>query len=191
MSKVSANSLKFGNILVIKGELWRICKMPEHVKPGKGPAYIQVLMKHVKTGRKKNERFSSSDYLEKAFLDKIAVQYLYTQGDNIVLMKLGSYEQINAASSILEERVALLQDAMELKAHIFEEEIIELELPSTVEVEVAQTDPVVKGATVTSSYKKAILSCNLRVLVPPYIEPNERIIIKTDDLSFQERAKKK
>jgi len=188
--KIPANALKIGTILVIENSLWKVAKPPEHVKPGKGPAYVQTELKNVKTGTKKNERFNSSDYLDKAFLEQKTMQYLYADGNDLILMDTENYDQININKNILDEdRLALLSDNMMLKAQFFGSEIVELELPHSIIVEVIECDPVIKGATASPSYKSAIITNNVRVKVPPYISQGEKIVIKTEDLSFVERAK--
>lgn len=189
MEKISANNLKPGHVLVLDSQLWVITKNPEHVKPGKGPAYVQAEMKNVKTGTKKNERFSSSDYLDKAFLEQKNMQYLYTEGDDLVLMDTENYEQINVTKNIVGEKYVLLVDNMLLKAEFFDNQIISMSFPQNMVAEVAEADPAIKGGTVAPSYKTAILTNGLKVKVPNYVESGEKIVINTEDLSFVERAK--
>jgi elongation factor P len=187
--KITATAIKAGNILVYKNELWVVHKQPEHVKPGKGPAYMQVEMKNLKTGGKLNERMSSSDYIERAQLEQKDFQYLYSEGDNLVLMDLESFEQILLPQTILGDKLPFIVDNMVVKVEFYEEEALSIELPTTVILEIEQTDPVIKGATATASFKPAILSNGVRVLVPPYLTTGEKIVVKTEDASFVERAK--
>jgi elongation factor P len=176
--KVSANSIKVGNILVYRDELWRVIKSPEHVKPGKGPAYVQLEMKNLKTGNKLNERVSSSDYLEKAQLEQKDFQFLYLEDEKLVLMDTENFEQITLNKDLLGDKFQFL-----------EETPLSVELPQTIIGEVVETDPVIKGSTVTSSYKPAILSNGVKVMVPSYLTVGEKIVVKTEDSSFVERAK--
>ncbi len=187
--KITANSIRAGNILVYNEELWVVSKTPEHTKPGKGGAYVQVEMKNFKTGTKLNERFSSSDYVEKAQLEHRDLQFLYLEGDKLVVMDNETFDQILIDKKILAERLSLLEDNMILKIQFYGEEALKIELPPTIIVEIKETDPVIKGSTVTSSYKPAILTNGVKVMVPPYLVASEKIVIKTEDLSYVERVK--
>lgn len=187
--KIVATTIRAGHKLVYKDELWVVTKQPEHVKPGKGPAYVQVEMKNLKTGGKLNERLNSSDYVERAQFEQKDHQYLYAEGDNLVMMDMESYEQIHIDPKMLGEKLPLLQDNMIIKLEFFEEKPIGVELPATVTLEIIETDPVIKGATATSSYKPAILEGDVKTSVPPYLVTGEKIVIKTEDCSFVERAK--
>lgn len=187
--KIAATTIKAGNKLVYKDELWVVTKQPEHVKPGKGPAYMQVEMKNLKTGNKLNERFNSSDYIERAQFEQQDHQYLYAEGDNLVMMNMASFEQIHIPSSMLGDKLPLLQDNMVVSLEFHEEEPIGLELPATVSLEITETDPVIKGATATSSYKPAMLAGGVKTSVPPYLVTGEKIVIKTEDFSYVERCK--
>jgi len=187
--KITATAIKAGNILVYKDDLWVVSKQPEHTKPGKGPAYMQVEMKNIKTGSKLNERLNSGDYIEKAQLEQRDFQYLYSEDDKLVLMDLESFEQILLPQSLLGEKLPFIQDNMVIKVEFYQEQALNIELPSTVVVEIVETDPVLKGATATASYKRAILSNGVKVSVPPYLVTGEKIVVKTEDASFVERAK--
>jgi elongation factor P len=188
--KVAANSVRTGHILIYNDDLWVVAKQPEHTKPGKGPAYIQVEMKNLKTGTKTNERFNSSDYLDRAQLEQKEYQYLYMEGSNLVLMDLETFEQIHLSQDVVgEENMPYLADNMIVIIESFQEKPLNLRLPATVILEVKETDPVIKGATATSSYKPAIMENGLRVMVPPYLTTGEKIVVKTEDSTFVERAK--
>lgn len=189
MSKISANAVKLNNVLVINNELWVVSKPPEHVKPGKGPAYVQVELKNIKTGTKNNQRLSSSDYVEKAFLETKSMNYLYTDGDDLVLMDNDNYEQLNVSQSIIQDLLPLLTENMTVKVELFENQVINLYLPQNLTVTIDETEPVIKGATVTSSYKTAKLTNGLNIKVPPYIKSGEQVVINTQNLEFVERAK--
>lgn len=187
--KVSANSIRAGNILVYENDLWVVSKMPEHTKPGKGGAYVQIEMKNLKTGTKINERFISTIYLERASLEQAEYTYLYEENNTLVLMNQENFEQIHVPKDIVSGVTAYLTDNMTVTLESFEEKPINLYLPSTVIVEIEETSPVIKGATATASYKPAILTNGIRVMVPPYLTPGEKIIVKTEDSTFVERAK--
>ncbi len=187
--KIGANSIKLGNILVYEDGLWVVAKAPEHVKPGKGPAYVQVELKNLKTGTKVNKRLSSSDTVEKASLERSKYQYLYKDGSDLVLMDMTNFEQILVQSNILGEKEAYLTDNMEVEVETYDEKPLQIILPINVIVEIEDTQPYIKGAAVTSSYKNAKLTNGIVVMVPPYLTTGEKIIVKTEDNSFVSRAK--
>ena len=189
--KITATTIRAGNILNYEGALWVVSKQPEHTKPGKGPAYMQVEMKNVKTGTKLNHRFNSSDYVERAQLEQRDFQYLYMEGDNLVLMDLENFEQMHVNKKIAEDKLPFLADNMQVTLEFFEEDPLNMTLPTTVSLVIEETDPVIKGSTATASYKPAILSNGVRVMVPPYLVTGEEIIVKTEDASFVERANKR
>lgn len=187
--KISANEVKLGNILDYKDNLWVVAKNPEHTKPGKGGAYVQLELKNMHNGSKLNQRFSSTERLEKAFLERKTMQYLYIEGDHLIVMDPESFEQLSIDQSLLGEKLPLLTDGMEIEAEFYQDKPINIKLPANLIVEIAETDPVIKGSTVTSSYKPALLTNGLKVTVPPYLTSGEKIIIKSEDLTFIERAK--
>ncbi|XVN41004.1 MAG: elongation factor P [Rickettsia endosymbiont of Argas persicus] len=187
--KISANSIRTGNILVYNNDLWVVSKQPEHTQPGKGGAYVQVEMKNLKTGTKRNDRFSSSDYLEKAELEQKDYQFLYFEDNNIILMDTQSFEQIAVSKEILDEKLPFLAENMNVTVEFYNEKPLSIELPATVILEIIETDPVIKGATVTSSPKQATLTNGIKVKVPQYLEAGEKIVVKTEDSIYVERAK--
>ncbi len=187
--RISANDIKAGNILDYEGELWMVAKTPEHTKPGKGGAYVQVEMKNLRTGNKLNQRFSSVENVERAFLEFKEMQFLYMEDTKLVLMDPESFEQLMLNKEMLGDKFPFLTDGMVVTVEFYQDKALNIRLPQTVVVEVEQTDPVIKGSTVTSSYKPAILTNGLRVMVPPYLVTGEKIIVKTEDLTFVERSK--
>ena len=187
--RISANEIKIGNILDYKDELWQVAKNPEHTKPGKGGAYVQVEMKNLRTGTKLNQRFSSSESVEKAFLERKKMQYLYAEDHHLVFMDPDSFEQLMLDKALIGEKFPLLTEGMDLEVEFYKDDPLNIQLPANLVVEIAETDPVIKGATVTSSYKPAVLTNGLRVLVPPYLVSGEKIVIKSEDLAYVERAK--
>lgn len=187
--RISANDIKSGNILDYEGQLWMVSKNPEHTKPGKGGAYVQVEMKNLRTGNKLNQRFSSVENVERAFLESKEMQFLYIEDGKLILMDPESFEQIMLQADMLGDKLPFLTDGMNVTVEFYQEKALNIKLPQTVLVEVEQTDPVIKGSTVTSSYKPAMLTNGLRVMVPPYLVSGEKIIVKTEDLTFVERAK--
>jgi elongation factor P len=187
--KISANDIKVGNLLEIDNELMLVLKPPVHTKPGKGGAYVQLEMRILKTGNKIHSRLSSSDNVEKASLEQKDFQYLYKEGSELVLMDLESFEQINIDSEIIGDKLPYLEDNMQITVEFYKDKIISIKLPTTVILEIIETSPAIKGSTVTSSYKPAILSNGIKTSVPPYLVTGEKILVKTEDNSFVERVK--
>jgi elongation factor P len=187
--KISANDIKIGNILDYENELWTVIKNPEHTKPGKGGAYVQVEMKNLRTGNKLNQRFSSTESVDKAFLEYQEMQYLYAEGEHLVFMDPSTFEQKLLDKKLLGDKLPFLTDNMNVDVEFYQEIPLNIKLPKTVIVEIEMTDPVIKGSTITSSYKPAILTNGLKVAVPPYLVTGEKIVVKTEDLIFVERAK--
>ena len=185
--KINGNEIRPGNVIQHKNGLW-IAVKTNHVKPGKGPAYAQVELKNVIDGTKLNERFRSSETVERVRLEQKAHQFLYAEGDMLVFMDLESYEQIQLPEDLLGERAAFLQDGMEVKIESHEARPIGVTLPDQVTLEVVEAEPVVKGQTAASSNKPAILENGIRVMVPPFVETGEKIVVDTNELIYVKRA---
>ncbi|GBF27977.1 elongation factor P [bacterium MnTg02] len=185
--KMNGNEIRPGNVIQHKGGLWVAVKT-QHVKPGKGGAFAQVELKNLIDGTKLNERFRSSQTVERVRLEQSDYQFLYKEGDMLVFMNLESYEQIEIAEDFLDDRAAFLQDGMQVKVESHEGKPIAISLPDQVALEVSETEPVVKGQTATSSYKPAILENGIRVMVPPFVGHGEKIIVDTNELTYVRRA---
>ncbi len=186
--KINANSLRPGNILEYKNKLWVILKL-SRTQPGKGGAFVQAEMKDIKEGTKLNERFRSNEGVEKAHLDTQEYQFLYMDGDNLTLMDVNSYEQISVAREVVGESAVYLKDSMMVNVVSHESSPIAVELPEEVAFKVVEADAVVKGQTAASSNKPAILENGVRVMVPPFIESGDVIIVKTADGAYVGREK--
>lgn len=186
--KVNANSIRPGNILEHQGKLWVVAKI-QHTQPGKGGAYIQVEMKELKAGTKLNERFRSSEDVEKVRLDQVEYQFLYRSDDMLTLMHLESYEQIDVQSALAGDAEVFLQDGMQVTVESYEGDIVHVLLPETVNLKIDETEAVVKGQTAASSNKPAVLENGVRVMVPPFIEAGDEIVVRTEDASYVERVK--
>ncbi|MGH6737282.1 MAG: elongation factor P [Methyloceanibacter sp.] len=185
--KINGNEIRPGNVIQHKGALWVAVKT-SHVKPGKGPAYAQVELKNAIDGTKLNERFRSSETVERVRLEQKDYQYLYAEGDMLTFMDTDTYDQIQLPRDFLEERAAFLQDGMTVTVESHEGRAIGVTLPGQVTLEVVEADPVVKGQTAASSYKPAKLENGVRVLVPPFVEAGERIVVDTNELTYVRRA---
>jgi elongation factor P len=158
------------------------------VKPGKGPAYAQVELKNAIDGTKLNERFRSSETVERVRLEQKDYQFLFAEGDMLTFMDLDTYDQIAIPRDFLEERAAFLQDGMKVTIESYEERPIGIALPDQVTLAVVEAEPVVKGQTAASSYKRAMLENGVRVLVPPFVGVGERVVVDTNELTYVRRA---
>ena len=185
--KINGNEIKPGNVIEHKGGLWVAVKT-NAVKPGKGGAFNQVELKNLIEGTKLNERFRASETVEKIRLEQKDFQYLYAEGDMLVFMDQNTYEQLELQQEFVGERSAFLQDGMSVRVEMYEEKPIGIALPDQVTLEITEADPVVKGQTVSSSYKPAVMENGIRVMVPPFIEAGERIIVDTNEISYIRRA---
>ncbi|MGB7287188.1 MAG: elongation factor P [Salaquimonas sp.] len=185
--KINGNQIKPGNVLEHNGTLWAVVKT-DHVKPGKGGAFAQVEMKNLLNGSKLNERFRATESVEKVRLEQTDFQYLYEQGDMLVFMDEETYEQLELQKDFVGDRAAFLQDGMKVTVELYEEKPIGIRLPDYVTLEVVEAEPVVKGQTVSSSYKPAILDNGVRCMVPPFISVGERIIVDTAEIIYVRRA---
>ncbi len=185
--KISAFDVRIGNLMEHQGKLWRILKK-NHVKPGKGGAFVQLEMKCISDGTKLNERFRSEDKMEKAHVEPRNMQYLYLDGDNYVFMNNSSYEQISMSSDDLEAEAPYLLPNTELQINFHNDNPIGIELPAAVTLQVVETDSVVKGQTASGSGKPAVLETGHKVTVPTFINAGERVKINTDTGEYIERA---
>ena len=185
--KINGNQIKPGNVLEHNGQLWAVVKT-DHVKPGKGGAFAQVEMKNLLNGSKLNERFRATESVEKVRLEQKDFQYLYEQEDMLVFMDNETYEQLELAKDFVGERAAFLQDGMMVTVDMYEEKPIGISLPDQVVLEVVETEPVVKGQTVSSSYKPSKLENGVRCMVPPFISAGERIVVDTSEIAYLRRA---
>jgi elongation factor P len=186
--KIIANDIRIGNVLEYNGKLWIVSKT-SHTQPGKGGAYMQVEMKEMRNGTKLNHRFRSGEEVERAHLDTKDLQYLYIDIDKIFLMDMKTYDQLEINKDLLgEDLVAFLKEGMMLKAQIYEDNPISLSLPEKVEAVVSECEAVVKGQTAASSYKPAILENGVRIMVPPFINQGDRVIVSTVTMEYLERA---
>ncbi|WP_428390828.1 elongation factor P [Lichenicoccus sp.] len=186
--KQQANLIRAGQVIEHDGRRWTVLKQ-QIISPGKGGAFIQVDMRDLKTGNKTNERWRTADTVERLLTEQKEYTYSYTDGDNLVLMDPETFEQAMIPAAILGDGAAFLQDNMEVVVDLVEGDPVGMHLPPQVTLEIIEADPVVKGQTATSSYKPAKLSNGVKTMVPPFIETGERIVVRTDDASYVERAK--
>ena len=186
--KILGNEIKPGMIIEHKNDLWLVLKA-QHVKPGKGGAFNQVELKSVKKGTKLNERFRSSDSVEKAILDDKKFAYIYKDENNYHFMDQVNFEQIQINKSLLGEKGNLLKENMEVNVQFYEDQALSVDLPNTVELIIEQTDAAIKGQTASSSYKPATLENGINIQVPPFINSGDKIILDTRTLEYVKKIK--
>ena len=181
--KINAGEIRVGMLLEYKNDLWQVIKT-QHVKPGKGGAFAQVEMKSLNKNTKLNERFRSSEDVEKASLDDINYNYLYADESNYFFMEPKSFEQINLKKDIVGEKGRLLSENLEVTISFYNNLPIFVDLPNQVTWRIKNTDVAIKGQTVSSSYKPATLDNGLNIQVPPFIEAGDEIIVDTRNLEY-------
>ena len=185
--KINGNEIRPGYVIQHQNSLW-IAVKTDAVKPGKGPAYAQVELKNLLNGSKLNERFRSSETVERVRLEQKDHTYLFAEGDMHVFMDTQDYEQINLSAELLGDRAAFLQDGMKVTIDMHEGTPIGVQFPQNVTLEIVETEPTVKGQTASSSYKPAIADNGLRVMVPPYMSVGDRVIVNTETMEYVKRA---
>ena len=181
--KINAGEIRVGMLLEYKNDLWQVLKT-QHVKPGKGGAFAQVEMKSVGKNTKLNERFRSSETVEKASLEETNFNYIYSDENNYFFMDTKTFEQIEIKKDIIGEKGKLLTENLEVSVSFYNENAISVELPNQVNCKIASTDVALKGQTVSSSYKPAILDNGIKIQVPPFIEVEDKIILDTRTLEY-------
>ncbi len=181
--KINAGEIRVGMLLEHKDDLWQVLKT-QHVKPGKGGAFAQVEMKSVNRNTKLNERFRSSEAIEKASLDENKYNFLYEDESNYFFMEPKSFEQIEIKKEIIGEKGKLLSENLEVSVSFYKESPILVDLPNQVTCKIETTDAALKGQTVSSSYKPATLDNGLSIQVPPFIESGDDIILDTRNLEY-------
>jgi elongation factor P len=181
--KLYASEIRVGMLIEYKNDLWQVLKT-QHVKPGKGGAFAQIEMKSVNKNTKLNERFRSSESVEKASLDETKFNYLYEDETDYYFMDPKSFNQINIKKKIVGEKGKMLTENLEVSISFYNDSPLSVELPNQVTCIVATTDVALKGQTASSSYKPATLSNGINIQVPPFIESDDKIIIDTRTMEY-------
>lgn len=185
--KIDGNAIRPGNVIEHEGDLWRAVKI-QHTQPGKGGAYLQVELKNLIDGTKKNERFRSSEKVERVRMDTKDYQYLFGDDDSLTFMDMETFDQIALPRDNVGDQAVFLQDGMAVLIEFIEERPISVQLPEHVTLEVMETEPVVKGQTAASSYKPAQMDNGVRVMVPPFVGIGDRVVVATADSTYVRRA---
>src|SRR5688572_13191546 len=189
--KVNAITLRHGHVIDMQdGKLWMVTKH-DIMQPGKGASVIQIEMRDIRSGNKNNVRFRTQEVVERVRLDQNEYQYLFNDGAGVyTFMNQSNYEQLEVKEDIIgTQKAKFLQDGMTVTIETFENEPLSVELPDSVILLIVEAEPVVKGQTASASYKPAILENGVRILVPPHIEAGIKVVVKTEDASYVERAK--
>ncbi len=186
--KVAASSLRRGAVVDMEGRLY-VVLTAENIHPGKGTPVTQLAMRRISDGVKVSERWRTTEQVERAFVDDRNYTFLYQDGEGYHFMQPETFDQVVVSEDVVGDSASWLQDGMIVTLSTHEEVPIALELPRLVTFEIVETEPAVKNQTASSSYKPAILTNGARIMVPPYIAAGTRVVILTEDGSYQERAK--
>ncbi len=181
--KISANEIRVGMLIEYKNDLWEVLKT-QHVKPGKGGAFAQIEMKSLNKNTKINERFRSSETVEKASVEEIKFNFSYEDEDNYYFINPKSFEQINIKKKIVGEKGKLLIENLDVSISFHDEKPLTVSLPNQINCKIKTTDVALKGQTVSSSYKPAVLDNGLKIQVPPFIESGDEIIVDTRTIEY-------
>lgn len=184
---ININDIKNGMTIIMDGNLCQIVEF-QHVKPGKGPAFVRIKLKNLRTGSIVEDTYNTNIKVEKAHIDKMPMQYLYQDGANYVFMNTQTYDQIEIPESKLENEKKFLKEGMEIQIDFYEGEIIGISLPEKIEFEVVETEPAVKGNTTNNAMKDATIETGYTLKVPLFINQGEKIIISTRDGKYSSRA---
>ena len=185
--KINASEIRVGMLLEYKNDLWQVLKT-QHVKPGKGGAFAQVEMKSLNKNTKLNERFRSSETVEKASVEEAKYNFLYEDENNYFFIEPKSFEQIEIKKNIIGEKGKLLTENLQVSVSFYNNLPISVELPNQVTCKIDSTDVALKGQTVSSSYKPAVLNNGLNIQVPPFIEAGDEVIVDTRNLEYVKKV---
>lgn len=184
---ISVNDFKTGLTILVDGVLYRVLDF-QHVKPGKGAAFVRSKLRNLRTGAVNEKTFRAGEKVEKAQIDNRKVQYLYASGDQHVFMDTDSYEQFELSETQIEYELKFLRENMEINVIQYQGETLGVELPKSVELEVTETEPGIKGDTSGGGSKTATVETGLVVTVPLFINVGDKLIINTDEGSYVSRA---
>ena len=187
--KIKATNIRAGDLLDIDGVLHKVVDST-HVTPGKGKAHMQFKLRNLETGSNVERRMNSDEIAEKAFLENFKMIYQYQDGDHYVFMNMESYDQVFVHREGLTEQIPYMVPDVEVTAYLYEGNVISVELPISVDLEVTETAPRVKGATVTNQPKPAAVETGLVINVPPFVETGEKVRIDTRTGQYMERVVK-
>ncbi len=185
--KISGNEIKTGMIIEHNNDLWEVLKT-QHVKPGKGGAFNQVEMKSINKETKLNERFRSSDNVERAIVEEVEYNFLYEDKGEFYFINNKTFEQISLKQELMGEKSKFLSEGLEVKIGLYNDIPIKIDLPNQIESKIETTDVAIKGQTAASSYKPALLENGISILVPPFIEIGDKIIVDTRTIEYVKKV---
>ena len=188
MAKVLATEIRAGNLIEWDKRVWRVLKCYHVHVGGRGGAFMQLEMKDIESGTKTNQRIRTDEKVERAFLEPRNMEYLYQEGDSYIFMDRETYEQLSFSRDFLEEQAGYLLPNLQVQVNFYHGRAIGVQLPPSVVIAVADTEPGIKSATVTTAFKPATLETGLVVQVPPFVNTGEKIRVNTEDGSYMERA---
>lgn len=186
--KVNANQLRKGNVVEVNGKLYAVMTA-QNIQPGKGTPVTQVDLRDLSTGLKISERYRTTESVERVFIDTRDFQFLFAEGDTLTFMDVENYEQVGVPRDVVGDSAVYLQDGMKVAISLYDGKPVSVEMPQTVVLEVTDTEPAIKSQTAASSYKPAILSNGVRVMVPPFIAVGTRVVVNVGENAYMERAK--
>ena len=186
--KLNANLIKVGNVLKHKNKMMEVLST-SIIKPGKGGAFIQVEMRDIKSGVKFNERWRTSENVEKISVNEIEVTFLFIESGTFTVMNNQNFEQMTYSSELIKDKEKLLEDGMQIILELVDEKVTKVKFPKNIKVVIKSADAVVKGQTASSSFKNAITTNHLKILVPPHIKDGDKVLISSENLNYVEKAK--
>lgn len=184
---ININDIKNGMTVIIDGNLCLILDF-QHVKPGKGPAFVRIKLKNLKTGSIVEETFNTNIKVERAHVDKLPMQFLYSTGDTYVFMNTETYDQMELSYKLLEDEIKFLKENLEIEISLFEGEVIGISLPEKVTYEITETEPAVRGNTSGNALKDATIETGYVIKVPMFINQGDKVIVSTKDGKYNSRA---
>jgi elongation factor P len=186
---MQANDIRRGIVIVFNGDLCKVMEFNHHT-PGNLRAMVQAKLRNMRTGNQFEHRFRSQDEITQAYINQHEMEYLYSDGHAHHFMNTENFEQVEISEDDLGDSAAWLNPGVKLQVQFYEEKPIGIELPKTLRVRISETEPQVKGATASASYKPAKLENGVTVLVPPFVSEGEEIIVDPSENRYLERAKK-
>lgn len=184
---ININDIKNGMTIIMDNNLYQIVEF-QHVKPGKGSAFVRMKLRNLRTGSITEDTYNTNIKIQKAHIDRMPMQYLYQAGDNYVFMNNETYEQVEISTKVLGDQVKFIKEGLDITVDYYEGEILGISLPEKVEYEVIETEPAVKGNTTNNAQKDATIETGYVVKVPLFINTGEKIIVSTKDGKYSSRA---
>ena len=185
--KINGNAIRPGMVIEHQNRLWVATKI-QHTQPGKGGAYLQVELKNLRDGSRLNERFRSSENVERVRLEQLEYQFIYAEGDMLTFMNTETYDQVSLSKDLIGEAAVYLAEGMEVTIESYDGSPLNVVPPDTAILEVRETEPAGKGQTATASYKPAVLENGVRMMVPPFVAIGDKIVVSIADGTYTKRA---